>query len=155
MNFLKDLKKYHKFERRNKIMNGFDKLREQMEGQEDSALKEVVNYLLTRTDMEPKYLNEEKSLEGMCHYIKEKAMKNAKNGWNFITNEIVFAWAIMYFSLPNDLLQIKKTTLKTQQSKKESQKTENKQNVISIDEAKKKIEKKKEITQLSLFGGVA
>ena len=96
-------------------MNGFEKLKEQMEGQKDNALQEVVNYLLTRKDMEARYLNEEKSIEGMCDFIKEKGRKNAKNGWNFVSNEIVYAWAIMYYSLPNSLLQIK--TQKTNEDK--------------------------------------
>ena len=127
-------------------MNGFDRLKEQMEGQEDHALQEVVNYLLTREDMEPRYLNEEKTLERMCDFIKEKARKNAKNGWNFVSNEIVFAWAIMYFSLPDSLLQISPLTPKKVEKPK---KDESKNNVISIEQAKN-IQKEK---QLSLFGG--
>lgn len=125
-------------------MNGFEKLKEQMEGQKDNALQEVVNYLLTRKDMEAKYLNEEKSIEGMCDFIKEKGRKNAKNGWNFVSNEIVYAWAIMYYSLPNSLLQIK--TQKTNEDK-ENNKNKSKNNVVSIEKAK---ETRK---QLSLFGG--
>lgn len=132
-------------------MTGFDRLREQIEGQEDSALKEVVNYLLTRTDMEQKYLNKEKTLKEMCKYIKEKAMKNAKNGWNFITNEVVFAWAIMYFSLPNALLQIKTSTHKEESTKKVSPPKQNKSNVISLEDSKSK----HKVEQLTLFGGVA
>ena len=125
-------------------MNGFEKLKEQMEGQKDNALQEVVNYLLTRKDMENRYLNEEKSIEGMCDFIKEKGRKNAKNGWNFVSNEIVYAWAIMYYSLPNSLLQIK--TQKTNEDK-ENNKNKSKNNVVSIEKAK---ETRK---QLSLFGG--
>lgn len=125
-------------------MNGFEKLKEQMEGQKDNALQEVVNYLLTRKDMEARYLNEEKSIEGMCDFIKEKGRKNAKNGWNFVSNEIVYAWAIMYYSLPNSLLQIK--TQKTNEDK-ENNKNKSKNNVVSIEKAK---ETRK---QLSLFGG--
>lgn len=125
-------------------MNGFDRLREEMKGQEDPALNEVVNYLLSRSDMEARYLNEEKTIEGMCEYIKEKGMQNAKNGWNFVSNEIVFAWAIMYFSLPDTVLQISKPEPK----KKETPKNEKtKDNVISIEDAKNNQK------QLSLFGG--
>ena len=125
-------------------MNGFDRLREQMKGQEDPALNEVVKYLLSRSDMEARYLNEEKTIEGMCAYIKEKGMKNAKNGWNFVSNEIVFAWAIMYFSLPDSVLQIKKNVPKKNDIPK-NEKTND--NVISIEDAKNKQK------QLSLFGG--
>ena len=85
-------------------MNGFDRLREQVKDQEDMALKQTVDYLISREDMEQKYLNEEKDVEGMCSFIRKKGNVHAKNGWNFITNEVVFAWAIMYWSLPNKFL---------------------------------------------------
>lgn len=132
-------------------MNGFERLKEQVKDQKDMALKQTVDYLLSRDDMEPKYLKEEKSLEGMCKFIKEKGQKHCRNGWAYITNEVVFAWAIMYFSLPNKLLNINDTP-----SKKETKKVntdENKNNVISLDKAKEKIEQKKEVKQLSFFGG--
>ena len=134
-------------------MNGFERLKEQVKDQKDAALNEVVNYLLIRTDLEPKYLNEEKSLEGMCDFIKNKARKNAKNGWNFVTNEIVFSWAVMYFSLPDSILKIEKPKpkAKKQTNTNKASNNETKQNVVSIKEAKKK----EEVKQLSLFGGAA
>lgn len=125
-------------------MNGFDRLKEQMIGQEEQALNDVVNYLLSRSDMDARYLNEEKTIEGMCEYIRERGMKNAKNGWNFVSNEIVYSWAIMYFTLPDTILQINKPVPKKNKTPK-NEKT--KDNVISIEDAKKKQK------QLSLFGG--
>lgn len=133
-------------------MNGFDRLKEQMEGQEDPALNEVVEYLISREDMEQKYLNEEKTLKEMCSFIKSKGQTHSKNGWNFITNEVVFAWSIMYWSLPNSFLKINKPKeIKTATTKT----TTVKNNVISIDVAKKAVEEKKQVEQLTLFGGVA
>lgn len=135
-------------------MNGFDRLKEQVKNQEDAALNQVVEYLLSREDMEQKYLSEEKTIEGMCSFIKGKGQAHAKNGWNFITNEVVFAWAIMYFSLPNTFLKIeqqkpvKKDTTSTKT-------TTTKNNVVSIEKAKKALEEKKQVEQLTLFGGVA
>jgi len=79
-------------------MNGFDRLKEQIKDQKDVALKQVIEYLVSREDMEPKYLNEEKSVEGMCKFIRSKGNSHSKNGWNFITNEVVYAWAIMYYN---------------------------------------------------------
>ena len=92
----------------------------------------------------------------MCDFIKEKAKKHMKNGWNYITNEVVYAWAVMYFSLPNTFLKIEKkdTTKNKSKVKTSSKKENNKNNVVSLEDAKKDIEKSKEITQLSLFGGV-
>lgn len=134
-------------------MNGFDKLRKEIEGQQDAALLAVVDYLLSRDDMEQKYLNEEKSIKGMVDFIKNKARKNMKNGWNFITNEVVFSWAIMYYTFPNSFLKIEKEKPKTTQTKATT-KAPSQNNVIDLDKAKEKLEKKKEIEQISLFGGV-
>lgn len=132
-------------------MNGFDRLREQVKDQEDSALKQVIEYLISRDDMEQKYLNEEKNIKEMCNFIKEKGKVHAKNGWNFITNEVVFAWAIMYWALPNAFLKIN-TPKETKNIVTEEKTTKN--NVVSINTAKKVLEKKKQVEQLTLFGGV-
>lgn len=132
-------------------MNGFDRLREQVKDQEDSALKQVIEYLISRDDMEQKYLNEEKNIKEMCNFIKEKGKIHAKNGWNFITNEVVFAWAIMYWALPNAFLKIN-TPKETKNSVTEEKTT--KDNVVSINTAKKVLEEKKQVEQLTLFGGV-
>lgn len=132
-------------------MNGFDRLREQVKDQEDSALKQVIEYLISRDDMEQKYLNEEKNIKEMCNFIKKKGKIHAKNGWNFITNEVVFAWAIMYWALPNAFLKIN-TPKETKNSVTEEKTTKN--NVVSINTAKKVLEEKKQVEQLTLFGGV-
>lgn len=132
-------------------MNGFNRLREQIEEQEDTALRQVVDYLISREDMEQRYLNEEKDIKGMCTFIKGKGNAHSKNGWNFITNEVVFAWAVMYWSLPNTFLKInqpKATKTATTPSKTA------KNNVVSIEKAKKTLEEKKQVEQLTLFGGV-
>ena len=138
-------------------MTGFERLKEQVKDQEDKALVQTVEYLLTREDIEEDYLKEEKTLEGMCKFIKNKAKKYMKNGWNYITNEVVYSWAVMYFSLPDLFLGIEhKEVSNTKSNTKKSSKSSNtKNNVVSLEKAKKEIEKKKETTQLSLFGGVA
>ena len=133
-------------------MTGFERLKEQVKGQEDSALNQVIEYLISRDDMEQKYLNEEKNVKEMCNFIKGKGKVHAKNGWNFITNEVVFAWAIMYWALPNSFLKIN-TPKETQNTTTKEKTTKN--NVVSIEKAKKTIEEKKQIEQLTLFGGVA
>lgn len=133
-------------------MNGFDRLKEQVKDQEDSALKQVIEYLTSRDDMEQKYLNEEKNVKEMCIFIRRKGNAHAKNGWNFITNEVVFAWAIMYWALSNSFLKINKPKETNNITTKEKT---TKNNVISIEKAKKVIEEKKQVEQLTLFGGVA
>lgn len=132
-------------------MNGIERLQETVKGQEDAALRQTVDYLISRKDMEQRYLNEEKNLKGMVDFIREKSKKHLKNGWTYITNEVVFAWAIMYFSLPNELLKIKENK---EIQKKPNKEVKEKNNVIPIEKGKKVIEEKKKVDQLSLFGGV-
>ena len=132
-------------------MNGIERLQEAVKGQEDAALRQTVDYLISRKDMEQRYLNEEKNLKGMVDFIREKSKKHLKNGWAYITNEVVFAWAIMYFSLPNELLKIKENK---EIQKKPNKEVKEKNNVIPIEKGKKVIEEKKKVDQLSLFGGV-
>ena len=138
-------------------MTGFDRLKEQVKDQKDKALVQTVDYLLSREDMEQRYLNEEKNIEEMAKFIRNKARKYMKNGWNYITNEVVYAWAIMYFSLPNSFLKIEKkdTTKNKEKAEASIKKVTAKNNIVSLEDAKKNMEKKKEIEQISLFGGVA
>lgn len=138
-------------------MTGFERLKEQVKDQEDKALLQTVDYLLSREDMEQKYLNPEKTIEEMAKFIHDKGIKYMKNGWNYITNEVVYAWAIMYFSLPNSFLKIEKKDADKSKNKTKtsSKKASSKNNVVSLEKAKENMEKKKETAQISLFGGVA
>ena len=135
-------------------MTGFDRLKEQVKDQKDKALVQTVDYLLSREDMEQRYLNEEKNIEEMAKFIRNKARKYMKNGWNYITNEVVYAWAIMYFSLPNSFLKIEKkdTTKNKEKAEASIKKVTAKNNIVSLEDAKKNMNKKKETEQISLFG---
>lgn len=141
-------------------MNGFDRLRKMLDEwlekhKEDEAFKQTVNYLLERNDLEPKYLNEEKTLDGLNDFIKEKGRRHLLNGWCYITNEVVYSWAVVYFTMPNSFLKIKEKQAKNNE-KTTKKTTTAKNNVISLEKAKEKIqEAKKETEQLSIFGGVA
>ena len=46
-------------------MNGFERLKKQVKDQEDKALLQTIDYLLSRDDMELDYLNDEKTVEEM------------------------------------------------------------------------------------------
>ena len=46
-------------------MNGIERIKELAKGQKDTALLKVIDYLISRTDMNDKYLNEEKNLKDM------------------------------------------------------------------------------------------
>lgn len=142
-------------------MSGFDRLKEMLKEwtekhKEDEAFTQTVNYLLERSDLESKFLNEEKTLDGLNDFIHEKGRKHLLNGWCYVTNEVVYCWAVMYFTFPNSFLKI---NTKKEKSNKQKNNTENKSTsknkVVSLEEAKKKVEEKKQTEQLSIFGGVA
>lgn len=139
-------------------MTGIERLQEMIAGQEDAALKQVVDYLCTRKDLSDKYLNPEKDLSGMASYIKDKARVNAKNGWNFLNDKVVYSWAVTYFLFSDSSLGIKKPEVKKQTKKnkdKESktvEKSTNNNNVIDINTAKSKTQKPS-VEQITLFGG--
>lgn len=59
-------------------MTGTERLLEMVEDQEDMALKQTVDYLISRKDMEARYLNQEKNLNEMCDFIRSKANSHAK-----------------------------------------------------------------------------
>ncbi len=137
-------------------MSGFDRLKEMLKEwiekhKEDEAFTQTVNYLLERPDLEPKFLNEEKTLDGLNDFIHEKGRKHLLNGWCYVTNEVVYCWAVMYFTFPNSFLKINTKKEKNNTANK----TTSKNNVVSLEEAKKKVEEKKQTEQLSIFGGVA
>ena len=101
-------------------MNGFERLKEMEKNENNPFLSQLVDYLITRTDMECLYLNEEKNLKQMLEFIESKALalcvnnkKNLPNGSGkyssiVLDNNRVFAWAILYFSLSNEQLGINK-----------------------------------------------
>lgn len=87
-------------------MNGVERLKILSEEIKDKALLKIVDYLLSRTDMDEKYLNETKTLKQMVDYIKTEAKKQAKNGIAMIEDEVVYGWAIHYFDEPNEVIKI-------------------------------------------------
>ncbi len=94
-------------------MSGIKRLKILVEGQTDKPLLKIVDYLLTRVDLDNNYLNEEKSLKNMVDYIKSEAKKQAKNGYCYIEDEVVYEWAVKYFSESDETLGIKKITIPT------------------------------------------
>ena len=139
-------------------MNGFERLKQmyvewEKANREDPALKEVIDYLLEREDLEAKFLNEEKTVDGLYKFIHDKGHRHFLNGWCVITNEVVLSWSVMYFSLPDKFLGTTSSINKEKANKTTSHEENSKNNVVSLEKAKKKLEKKNEDAQFSLFGG--
>lgn len=89
-------------------MNGIERIKVLSSEIKDKPLLKIVDYLLTREDMNDKYLNEEKSLKQMIDYIKSEAKKQAENGVAMLEDEEVYGLAIHYFDESNDKLNLDK-----------------------------------------------
>lgn len=121
-------------------MEGIERIRILASEIKDEALLKIVNYLMSRKDMNEKYLNEEKTLKQMVSFIKEKAKKQSKDGMAMIEDEVVYSWAIHYFDETNENLKLAVTTIKESEDN-------------SIKNTEKKFKNKKYVAegQLSLF----
>lgn len=119
-------------------MEGIERIKVLASEIKDKPLLKIIEYLLTRTDMNDKYLNEEKTLKQMVEFIKNNAKKHAQNGIAMIEDESVYGWAIHYFDETNKDLELS---------------NENKQDTVK-EEIKKPIKKENKWVaegQLSLF----
>lgn len=79
------------------MANGIEKIKTLASKEKNLSIKKVADYLVTRSDMDEKYLNENKDLEKMWSYITERAKKQAVNGVACINDEEIYNWAIHYW----------------------------------------------------------
>lgn len=117
---------------------GLERIKKLSAKVKDKAVLKIIDYLLSRKDMNEKYLNEEKTLTQMIEFIKAKAKEKATNGVAMIEDDEVYSWAIHYFDESNKDLKISKT--KSDVEVKEEKKSTVKKNKNWIPEG-----------QLSLF----
>lgn len=143
-------------------MKGIERIKVLASEIKDEALLQIVNYLLTRVDMNDKYLNEEKSLKQMVEFIRKCAKEKSKGqGWVMIKDEDVYNYAIHYFDESNESLGLpsKKedkniATVAENIEDKEQNKTELQEKEVEITVPQEKNKKKKGWVpegQLSLF----
>ncbi len=111
-------------------MEGITRIKEMAKGQKDPILLAIVQYLISREDMDYNYLNEEKNLKEMAAYIEGQILKeyckkmNIKNPSSHakeikydgtsvrclavgMSEERTYELAINYFSKSNEELGIK------------------------------------------------
>lgn len=86
--------------------------------EDKKGILKIAEYLLTRSDMNEKYNNQEKSLLEMWKFIKEEAKEKAINGVAVMDDEEVYSMAIHYFDESNEKLKMKSKNTKA--SKKAS-----------------------------------
>lgn len=149
-------------------MNGFERLQTMEKELKNPFVSQVVKYLLTRKDMESKYLDEQKTLNKMYEFIEQKALalciddkkklenSNAEYSSVGLDDNQVHSWAIMYFSLPDKMLgldrlkeKISKTLVRAVPNITKSKENKN----VAKDEKEKQKETNKTIekAQISLF----
>ena len=87
-------------------MEGIERIKALSSDIEDKPLLKIIDYLLDRTDMDNKYLNDKKTLKGMIDFIKSEAKKLATNGVAMLEDEEVYGMAIHYFDESNEDLGI-------------------------------------------------
>lgn len=98
-------------------MKGIERIKELSSEIIDKPLLKIIEYLITRDDMDEKYLNEDKNLSQMIEFIKSSAQKDAKNGIAMIEDEVVYGWAIHYWDESNENLKLEKTKDETIEQK--------------------------------------
>lgn len=122
-------------------MDGIERIKVLASEIKNKATLKVIEHLLSREDMNEKYLNEEKSLKQMISYIRGEAKKQAENGCAMLEDEEVYGLAIHYWDESNKDLKLA---------------NDEKKNISNENESKEKIpkqEKNKWVAegQLSLF----
>lgn len=100
-------------------MEGIERIKVLASEIKDKPLLKIIEYLLTRTDMNDKYLNEEKNLKQMIEFIKNNAKKQSTNGVAMVKDEVVYGWAIHYFDETNEKLGIDSNSEKVTKSDEE------------------------------------
>lgn len=162
-------------ESENNNMEGIKRIKEMAEGQKDFVLLEVVKYLVSREDMDEKYLNKEKNLKGMASYIQAEIINdfckkmNTKNPSSFakevkynggntrclavgMSEERTYELAINYFSKSNEELGIKTEEVKSKNKEIRSENSGDEfGSIFDFDTSDKKEKQKEEIEQISLF----
>lgn len=101
-------------------MDGIERLSKMSEGQKDQYLKIIVKHLITKTELNQAFLNEEKNLKDMAKFIKVNARKQANNGVAVIEDAVVFKWAEDYFVKSNEELKFNKIDNKKIKENKEA-----------------------------------
>lgn len=126
-------------------MSGLERIKTLAAEVEDKPLLKIIEYLLTREDMNDKYLNEEKSLKQMVEFIKEEAQKQATNGMAMIEDQTVYSWAIHYFDETNEQLGL------NSKSKKVTENDDEEETIAKVEPQKKQKKEWVPEGQLSLF----
>lgn len=87
-------------------MKGIERIKILASEIKDEALLKIIDYLVSREDMNEKYLNEEKTLSDMVNYINRTAKSKSTGTIAMFNDDEVFGWAIHYFDESNEDLKV-------------------------------------------------
>ena len=135
-------------------MEGIERLETEVLEMNDSSVSAVFNYLKTRKDLYEKFNNKEKTIKEMWNYICDKVRKMSKNNVAVVQDNLVFIWAVNYFTKSNEELGIKeKKTKKVMPPSAEETITKiNRKNHEKAKEKQKESEQAKDTdNQISMF----
>lgn len=88
-------------------MEGIEKLEAEVIEINNCNISAIFNYIKTRKDLYEKFNNMEKSIQQMYEFICEKAKKQKIGNVAIISDNLVYLWAVTYFSKSNEELGIK------------------------------------------------
>lgn len=118
-------------------MEGLERLEQEALELNNHNIILIFNNIKNRTELQDKFNNEEKTINGMYEFIYNKARTIANKNVAMVNDKTVYLWAMTYFNKSNEELGITKTDTKINDVKK------------SKNETPKEEQEKKE--QVSLF----
>lgn len=125
-------------------MEGLERLETEVLEMNDNSVSVIWKYLKTRKDLYEKFNNEKKSIKEMFKFICDKAKNMSKNNVAMVQDNLVYIWAVTYFTKSNEELGIKEKKVMPpsvdevikketkKRAEKEDTQTENKDNQMSI-----------------------
>ena len=129
-------------------MEGLERLEIQTLELNNASISAVFDYLKTRKDLYENFKNEEKTMKQMYEFMYNKASKHKQDNVAMISDQLVYMWAVMYFTRSNEDLGIKEKKVMPPTSKEVIEKIEKKN-----DKSEEKDSEKNALTdnQINLF----
>ena len=127
-------------------MEGIKRLELEVMEMNDSNVYAIFNHIKDLPELQNKFDNKEKTIEGMYDYIYSKARAVKQGNVAMVNDRIVYLWATNYFKHSNEELGIKEKKVTQPPVKKE-------ENKIQQEEKEQKSDEKD--AQISMFEEVA
>ena len=133
-------------------MEGLERLETEVLEMNNNNISAIFEYLKTRKGLYEYFNNEEKHIKQMYEYMCDKAKKQKIGQVAMISDQMVYLWAVSYFTKSNEELGIKENKKVMPPSSDEVIKNIEKKNEKK--EEKAPAEDKPKDSQITLFEGV-